>query len=162
MRGPKLCIADKCKTHVLQHERVKAGERYTRHPHFTACVPIQFPPHENANHTESRRQVKRAFLHFTACDPFFTHPASPSPIILQYRAPRSGKRKLLEPHAAGTRNLCRSRFLLPGLAHGECSLRLPPLTIEPEAFRSLMESHKARRSSMSLSGRLGRRGKRGH
>ena len=159
MRGPKLRIADECETHLLPHEKATTGERYTRHRHFTACVPIQFPPNENANHAESRRQVKHAFPNFIACDPFFTYPASPSPIILQYGAHRSGKRTLLELPAAGTRNLCRSRFLLPGLAHGECSLRLSPLTTEPEAFRFLMESHTARPSSMSLSGRLGRSGK---
>ena len=98
---------------------------------------------------------------FTACDPFFTNPASPSPIILQYRKRRSGKRKPPKVHAAWTRNVCRSRFLLLALAHGGCPLRLSFLTIQPEASRSLMKSHTARPSNGSLPGRLGRRRKRG-
>ena len=103
---------------------------------------------------------KSRILCFTACDPFFTHPASPSPYILQYRKRRSGKRKPLKLHAAWTRNVCRSRFLLLALAHGGCPLKLSFLTIEPEASRSLMKSHTARPSSGCLPGRHGRRRKR--
>ena len=123
--------------------------------------PNTFPTARKRQPHRKQDTGKTSIPLFTACDPFFTHPASPSPIILQYRKRRSGKRKPLKLHAAWTRNVCRSRFLLLALAHGGCPLKLSFLTIEPEASRSLMKSHTARPSSGSLPGRLGRRRKRG-
>jgi hypothetical protein len=53
--------------------------------------PNTFPTARKRQPHRKQDTGKTRIRHFTACDPFFTHPASPSPILLQYRAPRSGK-----------------------------------------------------------------------